>query len=96
MIVNNNEKAVAHKARPFSETIEEKILLDLAFFVFDMLTHNRIIFPGGHLFCHGAGILLGHIEMTGPGTGIEPDFDGRRLRHGLSSCFGASRVTQTP
>jgi hypothetical protein len=65
-----------------------KTLLDLAFLVFDMLTLDRVIFAHGHLLGHGAGILLGHIEVPGARRRVQTDLDRRRLRHSRLSCIG--------
>ena len=61
-----------------------------------MLTHDRIVFANRHLFGHRPCVLLGHIEVTGAGRRVQPDLDGRRLRHGLRSCFGESRSMRDP
>jgi hypothetical protein len=37
-------------------------LLNFAFFVFNMLARNRVIFPSNHFLSHGACVFLGHIK----------------------------------
>jgi len=66
-------------------TFEVQIrLLDLAFFVFDVLAHNRVILLHDHLFGHGPCVFLRHVKMPSPRGGVQADFDGGRLRHGAS------------
>ena len=69
-------------------TVLAKILLDLAFFIFNVLALDRVIFANSHLFGHGAGILLGHIEVPGARRRVQTDLDRRRLRHSRLSCIG--------
>jgi len=49
----------------FFATKQAGLLLDFAFFEFDMLARNRVIFPKDKLFCHRAGVFLGDIEKPG-------------------------------
>ena len=56
-------------------------LLDLAFLVLDVLTHNRVVFLDDHLFGHRPRVLFRDIEVPGPRGGVQADLDGGRLRH---------------
>jgi hypothetical protein len=66
-------------------------LFDLAFFVFYMLALYGVVFAHNHFFCHGAGILLGHIEMPSARRRVQTDLDRRRLRH-FNSPYGRGVV----
>ena len=57
-------------------------LLDLAFFILDMLAHHRVVLTYDHLFGHGACVFLGHVEMARARGRVQTDLDCRRLRHG--------------
>jgi hypothetical protein len=67
---------------------QRQILLDLAFFVFDVLPLDGIVLFHNHLFGHGTGILLGHIEVPRASRRVQTDLDRRRFGHGRLSCIG--------
>ena len=69
--------------------IRKQILLDLAFFVFNVLADNRVVFTDNHFFGHGAGIFLGHIEMARARGRVQADLDCGRLRHWCSPASGS-------
>jgi hypothetical protein len=56
-------------------------LLYLAFFEDDVLARNRVVLPKFKLLGLGAGILLGHVEVTGIRRAHEFDLDGVALGH---------------
>ena len=62
--------------------MSEGRLLDLAFFVLDMLPSDRIVFTNGHFLGHGASVFLGHVEVARARGRVQTDLDCRRLRHG--------------
>lgn len=72
-----------------------KILLDLAFFVFDVLARNWVVFAHYHLLGHGAGVLLGHIKVARASGRVQADFDRGWLRH-LTSPLGRARRKRAP
>jgi len=49
-------------------------LLELDFFVVNVLADDRIKFLDQHLFGHVAFVLGGRVEVTGTGGGFELDF----------------------
>lgn len=76
-----NAKRPRISARPSQIFERGDQLLDLAFFVFNMLTNNWIVLTHNHLFSHRAGVFLGYVKMASPRSGVQADFDGGRLRH---------------
>lgn len=56
-------------------------LLDLAFLVLDVLAHNGIVLFDDHFFGHRTCILFRDVEVPGPRSGVQADFDCGRLRH---------------
>ena len=64
------------------------ILLDFAFFVFDVLANNGVIFTHNHFFGHGARVFLGHVEVTSARGRVQADFDRGWLRHFTSPAAG--------
>ena len=95
---NRRETAPTKKAAPTGtalNTQSQAILLDLAFLVFDMLAHNRVILTYRHLFGHGAGVFLGHIEMARACGRVQTALDGRRLRQWLSPAPGARAARES-
>jgi hypothetical protein len=77
------EKAAPHwdTAKPSQKAV---ILLDLAFFIFNVLARNGIIFTHNHFLGHGPRVFLCHIEMACPRRRVQTDFDRCWLRHGVS------------
>src|SRR5579872_4627089 len=72
------------------ETVERPSeLLDLGFAEFDMLAHDRVVLLHDHLLGHGAGILLGHVEVAGVRRRIQADLDGSWLGHGALTVVPA-------
>jgi hypothetical protein len=67
-----------------------KNLLNLAFLVIDVLARDGIIFLHDHFLGLGAGILLGHVEMTRIRRRVQPDLDRVDLRHRLSPEIGSA------
>src|SRR5580698_10546609 len=57
-------------------------LLDLAFFEFDMLAQDGIIFLDREFFRHGARVLLGDIKEAGLAFAVEANLGGGGLGHG--------------
>src|SRR5215213_2751544 len=74
-------------ARPVG--LRAAILLDLAFLVFDMGPLDGVVFVDRHLFSHGAGVLLGHVEMPGASRRVQTDLDRRRFGHVVSPASGS-------
>ena len=72
------------KRDPFKCFQSEDRLLDLAFFVLDMLAHNRVVLTNGHFLGHGTRVFLGHVEVARARGRVQTDLDGRRLRHEFS------------
>ncbi len=49
-------------------------LFDLAFFEINVFAGNGVVFLDHHLFRHGARILPGDVEKSGPRRAVESDF----------------------
>jgi hypothetical protein len=56
-------------------------LLDFGFFEINMFAYNRVIFPHGHFFGHGAAVLFGNIKEASVCCRKQFDFDSCGLRH---------------
>ena len=76
-------------------------LLDLAFFVFDVLARNRVIFPNRHLFGHGGGntlfnypIASNDVFVAKPYTQIDGDEKFDDLVYWLSENVLYTRMLQ--
>ena len=65
-------------------------LLDLAFFIFNVLARDGIIFPNDHFLGHCARILFGHIEVACVCGRVQTNFDCGRLRHFIYSVQAAA------
>lgn len=66
----------------FSDQGDESRLLDLAFLVEDVLTHDRVELLDFHLAGHVALVLGGRVKMTGTGAGNQADLISCCLSHG--------------
>ena len=55
-----------------------------------MLALDGVVLLDRHLFGHGAGVLLGHIEVPGASRRVQTDLDRRRFGHGRLSCIRAA------
>ena len=66
-------------------------LLDLAFFVLDVLARDGVVLPHAHLLGHGARVLLGHIEEARARSRVQADLNRGRLGH-----FPVSRGAAAP
>jgi len=73
-------------------------LLDLAFFVFDMLARYRVVFANDHLLGHGTRVFLGHVEMACSRRGVQTNLDRGWLGHWYISCCRriAARAASKP
>lgn len=60
---------------------DRQILLDLAFFVFNMLALDGVIFLDDHFIGHGARVFLGHIKVPRACRRVQTDLDRRRFGH---------------
>jgi hypothetical protein len=67
----------------------EQDLLDLAFFVFNVLACHGVVFLNNHFLGHGARVLFGHIEMARISSRIQPYLDRCRFRHFSYSISGS-------
>jgi hypothetical protein len=79
-----NTKKPRSRARLFQNLVREQILLDLAFFVFDVLTHNRIVLTNNHFLGHCTCVFLCDVKVACPRGRVQTDFNRGRLRHGMS------------
>ena len=68
---------------------QKVILLDLAFFVLDMLAHHRVVLFDDHLFGHRACVLFGHVEVASTRGRVQADLNCGRLRHWSSPARAA-------
>src|ERR1700722_16346496 len=66
-------------------------LLNLGFAEFDVLAHDRVVLLDHHLLGHGAGVLLGHVEVAGVRRGVEANLDGSWLGHGALTGWAGAR-----
>jgi hypothetical protein len=57
------------------------ILLDLAFFVLNVLAYNWVVFVHDHFLGHCAGVLFGHVEVASARCRVQADLDCGWLRH---------------
>ena len=69
-----------------------QILLDLAFFVLNVLTRNWVILTCDHLFSHCTCVLFGHIEVACARGRVQTDFDRGWLRHVSSPSARVPRL----
>jgi hypothetical protein len=91
-MLEKNEKP-RPEARQFLQQ-SGQILLDLAFFVFNMLTLYGVILVDRHFLGHGPGILFGHIEVPGASRRVQTDLDRRRFGHSRLSCIGKTALSR--
>ena len=75
------EKAASIEAAWQCWRLKTAELFDFAFFEFNVLARNRVIFPDDHLVGHGPGILLCDIEEACSSCAVEANFDGGWLGH---------------
>ncbi len=61
-----------------------QILLDLAFFVLDVLAYNWVVLTADHFLGHGTSVLLSNVEVASARCRVQADFDRGWLRHGYS------------
>lgn len=64
-------------------------LFDFAFFIFNVLTNNRIIFTNNHFLSHCPRIFFSHVEVASSRTGIQAYLNCGWLRHGKSPTDAA-------
>ena len=92
--VEKNQATKTKKAtqrRGFIQIVSQISLLDLTFFVVDVLTHNGVVLLHNHLFGHGPRVFLCHVKVPGPRGGVQADLDGGWLRHNISPGFAAAK-----
>ncbi len=75
--------------RGFPKLKREAILLDLTFFVINVLACNGIVFFHNHFFGHGPRVLFGHVEMACTRGRVKTDLDRGWLSHFVISCVAA-------
>jgi hypothetical protein len=85
---SNKNKKAAEKSAAFSKSKRKSILLDFAFFVFDVFAYNWVILTNDHFFCHCTCVFLCHIKVTSARGRVQADFDCGWLRHFTSPATG--------